>query len=309
MVGDGTWSRSERIVSRLAFPIVMTASVWATLAWIGAGRDPESAVAFVIPAAGLVILVLERFFPHHRSWLHSKGDLGPDIAYAVGIGTMVSTLLGPAVAYLGVRMLGWLSLGFGGTLWPNHWPILAQLIVALVVAEFPKYWNHRLQHNVDLLWRIHATHHSAPRLYWLNAARFHPIDLFIDGVLGGVTLVALGCQIELIVVFTVVSGVHGFFQHANLRLRLGFLNYFFSMAELHRWHHSKTLDEANNNYGQNVIIWDLVFGTFFLPTDREPPKDIGIPDLPAFPMTFWQQLASPFTWSGIKRRSAVMLNR
>ena len=28
------------------------------------------------------------------------------------------------------------------------------------------------------MWRVHAAHHSAPRLYWLNATRFHPFDLF-----------------------------------------------------------------------------------------------------------------------------------
>ena len=88
-------------------------------------------------------------------------------------------------------------------------------------------------------------------------------------------------------------------------VRLGPRNYFFSMAELHRWHHSKQMEEANHNYGQNVIVWDLVFGTFFLPKDREPPEDIGIPNLPAFPMTFWRQLASPFRWRRIKRESAT----
>ncbi len=295
----------ERVVSHLAFPVVLAACVWAAIAWIDAGGKPEDAVGLTIFAAGLVVLILERFFPHHRSWLHSKGDLRPDLAYAFGIGTMISLVLDPAYRYAGVAALDWLSQRFGASLWPVSWPLVAQLPLALVVAELPKYWHHRLQHNIDFLWRFHATHHSAPRLYWLNAARFHPIDLFIDGMLGGVTLVALGCQTDVIALFTIVSGVHGFFQHANLRLRLGFLNYFFSMAELHRWHHSKTLVEANSNYGQNVIIWDLVFGSFFWPRDREPPEDIGIPDLPAFPTTFWQQLASPFTWARIKRDSAA----
>jgi len=223
----------------------------------------------------------------------------------LGVGTLVSLLVAPVSAALGMLVLSWLSPRFGADLWPTDWPLLAQLPFALVVAEFPKYWHHRLQHNNDFLWRFHATHHSAPRLYWLNAARFHPIDIFIDGLLGGVTLVALGCQAEVLGLFLLVSGVHGFFQHANLPLRCGPLNYFFSMAELHRWHHSKTMREANHNYGQNVIVWDLVFGSFFLPKDREPPEDIGIPDLAAFPMSFWRQLASPFAWGRIKRDSAA----
>ena len=91
----------------------------------------------------------------------------------------------------------------------------------------------------------------------------------------------LGCGVETLALFTLVTAVHGIFQHANLQLRLGSLNHFFSMAELHRWHHSKSMEEANHNYGQTVIVWDTLFGTRFLPADREPPEEIGIPNLPS----------------------------
>ena len=298
-------TRAERILSVTVFPTVLGGSIAIGLYLMEAEIPPAESIGLLVLSAGLVVFCLERLFPHHQSWLHSKGDLRPDLAYLLGVGTPVSLLVAPIATVLGLSALGWLSERFGADLWPTGWPILAQLPLALVVAEFPKYWHHRLQHNTDFLWRFHATHHSAPRLYWMNAARFHPIDLFMDGLLGSVTLVALGCQIEVLGLFLLVSGVHGFFQHANLPLRCGPLNYFFSMAELHRWHHSKTTQEANHNYGQNVIVWDLVFGTFFWPKDREPPEDIGIPDLPTFPMTFWQQLASPFTWGRIKRASTA----
>jgi len=293
-------SAVQRIVSVAVFPVTLAAAVGATLAWIGAGRAVEPVVGPVVFACGLLVFALERVFPYHRSWLHSKGDLRPDLAYLLGVGGLVTTVVTPLSTALGVWLLGALSGRLGAGLWPSHWPLLVQLLLGLVVAELPKYWHHRLQHTTDLLWRFHATHHSAPRLYWLNASRFHPVDLFVDTLLGGVTLVALGAGIELIALFGVVSGVHGFFQHANLTLSCGPLNYFFSMAELHRWHHSKTLAEANHNYGQNVIVWDLLFGTFYWPRDREPPEDIGIPDLPRFPTTFWRQLASPFVWSRLQ---------
>ncbi len=46
----------------------------------------------------------------------------------------------------------------------------------MIVSEFGSYWAHRLMHERPLLWRLHAVHHSAERLYWLNAGRFHPLD-------------------------------------------------------------------------------------------------------------------------------------
>ena len=113
----------------------------------------------------------------------------------------------------------------------------------------------------------------------------------------------------MLALFTLATGVHGIFQHANIQLKCGPLNWFFSMAELHRWHHSKTVVEANHNYGQTVCVWDTVFGTRFLPADRLPPEEIGIADLAAFPMTWAAQIASPFRWRAIKRESALVSAR
>ena len=92
-------------------------------------------------------------------------------------------------------------------------------------------------------------------------------------------------------------------------IRIGPLNWIFSMAELHRWHHSKTVREANSNYGQNLIIWDVVFGTRYLPADREPPKEIGLADLPAYPMGWLAQQLAPFRWSAIRRSSEAHKGR
>jgi sterol desaturase/sphingolipid hydroxylase (fatty acid hydroxylase superfamily) len=211
----------------------------------------------------------------------------------------------PATYAVALAVAGWLSARSGGALWPGSWHWLVQLGLALVVAELPKYWFHRLEHEHDWLWRFHAPHHSVPRLYWLNASRFHPVDIGIDTVLGVGTLVALGCGDATIALFLVVSTVHGLFQHANLELRCGPLNWIFSMAELHRWHHSRTMAEANNNYGQNLIVWDVVFGSRYLPQDREPPRDIGLADLPNYPMGFLAQLAAPFRWRRIREQAAA----
>ena len=125
--------------------------------------------------------------------------------------------------------------------------------------------------------------------------------------MGLLFILILGCPVEVISLLGTASAVHGYFQHANLRTKIGWLNYVFSMAELHRWHHSQQLEEANHNYGQNVIFWDLVFGSYYWPDEREPPEAIGLPDLPAFPMTYLRQLASPFTFGRIRQASAKPL--
>jgi sterol desaturase/sphingolipid hydroxylase (fatty acid hydroxylase superfamily) len=51
------------------------------------------------------------------------------------------------------------------------------VLLASVVREFFDYWAHRSMHEFDCLWRFHATHHSVPRVYWLNATRAHPVEI------------------------------------------------------------------------------------------------------------------------------------
>jgi sterol desaturase/sphingolipid hydroxylase (fatty acid hydroxylase superfamily) len=300
---NNTETAIERALAVAAFPVVMTSAILAAHYLYAAGYILSAAVGTIV-AAGFIVGTLERFFPHHESWLHSNGDLRIDIVYAPLV-TSVTFLVGPAVNALGFLLAAAATTSFGAELWPTHWHLFFQVALALVIAELPKYWHHRLQHETDFLWRFHATHHSVPRLYFLNASRFHPIDIYIDGVIGLMPLVVLGAPVEVLLMFSVFGAVHGLFQHANIPTRIGPLNYIFSMAELHRWHHSRDMNEANHNYGQNVIFWDLVFGTFYLPSDREPPENIGLADLSAFPTGLFGQLASPFTWSRIRRKSAV----
>lgn len=288
----------SRAISLLFFPLVLGAAL-AIGAWLVTIRGET---IFVLAGAALVVLAAERFFPHSAAWQHSHRDVAVDLAHVVSVSfasfatlAIVPIALAPLAAALA-------PLGTA-QLWPTSWPLLAQLPLALVVAEFFQYWSHRLSHEWEPLWRLHATHHSAPRLYFLNAARFHPLDIVIDTTAGLIPLVLLGCPTPVLALFALFAGVFGYLQHCNVDVALGPLNYLFSMAELHRWHHAKNLREANTNYGSNLILWDLVFGTFFWPRDRTPPEDIGIPELSAFPSDYWGQLASPFRWRAIKAAS------
>jgi len=287
----------------LVFPLVMSAAMGWSIHWMADGTAAPEAILVPQLAAFAVVALLEHLYPYHRSWNQPRRDVRVDATHSITIGVMVA-LATPLVLSAGVAVGGWLSSQIGTGLWPTGWPLLAQAALALVVGELPGYWVHRWEHEWEGLWRFHATHHSAPRLYWLNAGRFHPIDTLLTFVPAYGLLVVLGCGIEVLALFTLVTAVHGIFQHANLEVRLGPLNHFFSMAELHRWHHSKALEEADHNYGQTMIVWDTLFGTRFLPADREPPEEIGIQDLEAFPMTWWAQIRSPFGWKRIRQESA-----
>ena len=282
------------------FPLVMGSAVAVSWWLMQNGTAPALAILGPQIAAFVIVAVFEHVYPYHASWNLPRADVSVDARHAIGIGILLAVIT-PLAVTIGVAVGGWLSAQIGMGLWPSEWPLLAQIALALVIGELPGYWIHRWQHEWEGLWRFHAVHHSAPRLYWLNAGRFHPFDSFMTFAPSYLLLVMTGCGEVVLAYFGLVTTIHGIFQHANIQLRLGPLNWFFSMAELHRWHHSKTLFEADHNYGQTSSVWDWVFGTRYLPTDREPPEAIGLADLPAFPMTWWAQILSPFRWRQIKQ--------
>lgn len=147
-------------------------------------------------------------------------------------------------------------------------------------------------HECEPLWRLHAVHHSVEKMYWLNVGRFHPIDKSLQFVVETMPFILIGVSAEVTSLYFVVYSVKGFFQHSNVDTKLGWLNYIISGPELHRWHHSQKIVESNSNYGNNVIIWDILFGTFFWPKDRTV-KKLGLLN-EAYPTDFLSLLRNPF---------------
>ncbi len=63
-------------------------------------------------------------------------------------------------------------------------------------------------------------------------------------------------------------------------------------AETHRWHHARDPKTASCNFSNTTIVWDLLFGTWYLPKGK-PVDEIGIMDR-AYPKGFWAQMLAPF---------------
>lgn len=284
---------ARRIFSYIAFPLL-----FGSLMLYAYREIPERGGVVIGILAGIsytTISVLEWIFPHARSWQrYLRHDILPDGLF-LATNNLLSGFRDAAVQTTGLFVAAQFASTAGIRLWPDAWPLWAQWALALVIYEFGHYWAHRMAHEVDLLWRFHSLHHSPERLYFLNAARFHPVDTLWLGFVSTVPLLAAGAPRTVLLLVAAVGVVHGVLQHANLALRLGPLNWIFSSAELHRWHHSKELGEANSNYGTNLIVWDTIFGTRFLPM-REPPEGIGISAPRAYPRGYLGPMIAPFRW-------------
>lgn len=266
--------------------------------------------AVIVPTAtvlaGVVLLLAQRARPFTESWRDYGRDLRVDLLHAVFSTGGVSTLVELA-------LLGWLvsassavSGVFGGALWPAGWPMVAQLALALLIADLGAYWLHRLAHTSPLVWRIHALHHSSERLYSVNSARNHPLNVALTWFASLAPLIVLGAPAGVLLLLTVFTSVHAVIQHSNLDLRLGPLNWVFAGPELHRRHHHVTVERSGSNFGSNLIVWDVVFGTRALVPD-EVNDEVGLPDM-AFTGNFFTHLVSPFRLRRLARAPADALD-
>lgn len=279
----------NKLIPWLIYPVTMALCLATYFALVAA--HAPTLVAMYVPAflgAGLVTL-LEWRFPHRRAWHPDATTLTNDLAYM----TLVQMLLPPGVALLFVLVLVEPLHGLGlPALWPQAWPVWAQAVLMLFAADFLRYWLHRASHRWSPLWALHAVHHSPHRLYWLNVGRFHPLEKALQMTADTLPFLLLGVTPEVVALYFAFYAVNGFFQHSNVAVRLGLLNWLISGPELHRWHHSRLPDESDRNFGNNVIVWDTLFGTRFLPAGREC-KDLGLLNR-HYPTSLVEQLRTPF---------------
>jgi sterol desaturase/sphingolipid hydroxylase (fatty acid hydroxylase superfamily) len=282
-----------------AWPGLLAGSILTTEAGFALGQ-PMVAFYLTYAALAVALLLLQRYMPHEPSWSANDGQLIPDIGHTlVSTGAVQGMLAfsGMVGVSAGVTMLE--GPGFG--IWPHHWPLALQVVFGLIVLEFALYWAHRLAHEWAPLWYFHAVHHSVERLTVINSGRFHFVDA-VKSVLPGIALLlALGAPMDVLTWLSALGAYIGILTHCNVEMRFGVLSHLFTTPEQHRWHHSKDLREGNMNYGENLMVWDWMFGTWFN-EDRRPPADIGIPE--AMPTQFHHQIAWPFA-----RLLAMVWNR
>ena len=287
--------RLWNILSWCLFPVSLVVGIGAAFYALDAGVAPSVVTGLGTLLSIVLVVIFERIIPYRPEWNESKGDFWTDLLYLpTYLG--VNSLIEPAVRSGAVLVGGMISESFGLGLWPTSWSLFAQFVLACVVVEAFDYWPHRLLHEIPWLWRFHAIHHNPKRVYWMNATRAHPLETAFRGFVNVIPLALAGADESLLALVALTNALLGMFQHANIDFRLGVLSWIFSVGEMHRWHHSVKLSEANHNYGSNFLFWDVVFGTRYRNLDSRGPEVVGIEN-DWLPQAWWSQLLAPFRTS------------
>ncbi len=306
--GHDNHARLKYFLSWAAWPGLFVSALLITA--YGFANDQQM-VFFILAYVFMIacLFFLEKFMPHEDEWLEPDGQTFNDLAHTfLTKGTVHSLFVFAGVIGISQLFTPMTEDGyglFGPNLWPREMMLILQVAMGVVISEFFLYWSHRTAHEFMPLWRFHAIHHSVTRLWFVNTGRFHFIDSLYRVLMGMIPLVALGAPMEVVQWMSAVTAFIGILTHCNVEMRFGPISYVFNTPGLHRWHHSRDIREGNKNYGENVVIWDMIFRTYINPKDRRPPANIGINEY--MPARFTEQLVWPFLSK--KKRKAIRAER
>lgn len=140
-------------------------------------------------------------------------------------------------------------------------PLWAMWVLTFILIDLVFYIYHRISHRSRFLWAIHMSHHSSEemnfavsfRQAWLGPVSKIPFFILLP---------LIGLDPTIIAVAGVISTLWGIFGHTQVIGKLGPIEWIFNTPSHHRVHHGANEQYIDKNYGNLLIIWDRMFGTF-----------------------------------------------
>ena len=284
----------RRVLPYAWYPISFAVALAAFFTLLARRVNP--ALAAYIPAIGVgfAVLFIEMRFAERDDWRPKRDDMMADAAFMALVMMALPRLLAVLVIVgLGAHMRGNFVFGW----WPHDWPLWAQMAAMVLAVDFVRYGCTGPAMPccsggcTKCIIRPTAVRHERRALS--SAGKSAAL------VLDTVPFLLLGVAPTVMAGYFLLYSVNGFFQHSNLLLRHGWLNYVVGSAETHRWHHAADPAMAPCNFSNTTIVWDLVFGTWYLPKGKHIER-VGLAD-ENYPKSFLAQMAAPFRRQGAPR--------
>src|SRR4051812_19557915 len=247
---------------------------------------------FILDLLGSTVIfaAIEKMFPLYKGQLLFRKEWQTDMVH-FAVNHFIVGLALLTVNFAIHRLFGWMANDTVHATVQSI-PLIPQLLLCILAADFVQYWTHRSYHEIPFLWRFHAVHHSAKTMDWLAGSRQHMLELIVTrvGVLGA--LYVLGFEKEVMDVYIIIVGFQAVFNHANVHLPWGPLKYVVVTPDFHHWHHSSDDVAIDRNYAAHYAFLDHLFGTA-IKGQKGFPEKYGVQG-DYMPDGFVKQLMFPF---------------
>lgn len=282
MIGPGLPAMKQHLVNLLP-PLTLVAIVCFWMFGPAAWLANEYTLVWVTSVTTAFVLGLEFLFERHAGWRMNWREFWTDLFYVILGATVITWVTNMAAEEPLMAIKRHLGIA---TPWAGQLPFLVQVISVMAIIEFGQYWMHRLMHNSTPFWLTHAPHHHITQLNAMKGSVGNPIELFLISLsvlaFFDFSLPAKFCAIS-------VNSAIAIYAHANVAANPPFFySFFFTTIRNHSLHHSVPYEDTRCNYGNSLIFWDRVFGTF-----RDGEADVvGQGDRKR--LSIWEQTVFPF---------------
>ncbi len=257
------------------------------------------AIGFLI--LSMAFFVLQKLFPSVRGQRTFRRGFLTDVVYwaFTPFVTRVITPVAVGIALIPVAMANGIDIkdlakGHGAI---SAQPLWQQALEIFIIGDFIGYWQHRWFHG-GWRWPFHAVHHSSLDLDWLSSVRLHPVNDALARIFQAAPIVALGFNVAAVAAFAAFVPLYAITLHANLNWTYGPFRYLIASPAFHRWHHTSADEGRDKNFAGFFPLWDLLFGTFYMPKGEQP-EVFGVDD--PVPRSLLGQLVYPFRPSSSAR--------
>lgn len=243
----------------------------------------------------LIFTLIEKIAPAIYSKRIFRRGFKLDLLYWVMAPTINAAIKNSAALLIVIVVASVMGLKLDESIIHGFGPIIKQpsgiiVMEMLVLGDFINYWMHRWFHRQGL-WKIHAIHHSSTELDWLSSVRVHPFNQAIANSVSVGILLGLGFPMIVLAAYLPFLLFYAVLLHANVPWGFGPLRYVIASPKFHRWHHTTDKHGLNKNFAGLFPIFDLIFGTFYMPKLIQPAQ-FGIRKNEV-PNTLWGQMMYP----------------
>lgn len=161
---------------------------------------------------------------------------------------------------------------------------IAMAFIAVLASDLGFYLSHFLFHKIGFLWEFHKVHHSAQVLTPVTNHRVHPVQIIVTRSFSGFGVGLVLGVFDYLYAYNMdpitFAGVSIFtfcflmttanLSHSHIWWSFGpiFNQVFISPAQ-HQIHHSCDPAHWGKNLGSGFAIWDKLFGTLYIPKEKE----------------------------------------
>ena len=237
---------------------------------------------WVVPAFYLLIII-EVLYGHYKK-TQTYHLMDTIASLSSGTTNLLKDILGLTIIIISYPfLLSKLSLfDVENTLWVY--------IIAFICIDFSSYWNHRLNHKINIFWNQHVIHHSSEEFNLACALRQSISNFLGYGALFLIPAAIFGIPHEVIGLLLPLHLFGQFWYHTRHIGKLGILEYIIVTPSQHRVHHAINPVYIDKNLGAIFCVWDRWFGTFQEELDDEPPV-YGV----LKPVSTWNPILINFT--------------